>query len=231
MGTSSEDLVKDIAEGVTRGIVKETKATVRESILALIDKFRNGKLGFIQDPDTIEVVKEQRKVGELSQYKSFVGDREKIDIIILGLALRRLDNQDNRERVENLRSKIYLKYNKEGLHIAQVVQNGILNRYIITLLEQGFSIEAAKPQVKSFLENIEEHVCFVTSESVPEQIVEEVKIKIISHSPNIFVLSGTKSAMKITIDAYNLVLEIKLPYAIEKYSGPKRELYFFSRLI
>jgi len=227
METSSEDIVKDIAEGVTRGIVKETK----ESILALIDKLRNGKLGFIQDPDTIEVVKEQRKVGELNQYKTFVEDKEKIDIIILGLALRRLDNQNNHERVQNLRGKIYLKYRKEGLHIAQVVQNGILNRYILTLLEQGFSIAATKPQVKSFLENIEKHVCFVASENIPEQIAEEVKIKITAHSPNIFVLSGTKSAMKITIDAYNLILESKLPYAIEKYSGPKRELYFFSNLI
>lgn len=225
----SSDIIKDISEGATRGIIKEGKDSIKNSIKIILEKLKNRKLGFVQDPLTIKRVIEQRKIGEVKQYKMFVKDKEIIQVIIMGLTLRKLEKDKNYLRVRNLRTNILIKYKLEGLHIAQAIQNGILSRYVVNLLEQGFSINDVKLEVKNFLGNIEKHICFVSSNKKVQQIVEEVKTKINAHNPSIFVLSGAGNAMKITIESHNLLLKENLPYIIEKYSNPIRELYFFNR--
>jgi len=221
----SSEILKDVSEGTTRGIIKESK----NSIKSFLEKLKNRKISFVQDPATIKRVIRQRKIGELKQYKLFVKDKEKIQIIIMGLTLRGLEKEKNNWRIMNLRTNIRIKYRLEGLHMAQAIQNGILSRYIISLLEQGFSMSDTKMQVEEFLNDIEKHICFVHSNKNAPQIVEEVKTKINAHNPNIFVLSGAGSAMKITMESHNLLLKENLPYIIEKYSNPIRELYFFNR--
>lgn len=227
MVTFSSDTTKDISEGVTRGIIKEA----RDGISELISKWLNQEIAFVQNSKTIELIKEQRRSGEIAQYKVFIKDPNILNLIVMGLTLRRLDNSENIERMQDLRGKLFLKYKLEGLHIAQVVQIGILNRYIVILLENGASTEDVKIYIKSFLVNIERHVCFVSSEHVVEQVVDEVRIKILSHNPDIFILSGTGNAMAVTFEACRNLKESNLPYVIETYSSPKRELYFFTRIL
>ncbi|MFH1365472.1 MAG: hypothetical protein ABIH28_02735, partial [archaeon] len=139
---SSEDFVSDIAEGTTKGILDWSE----KKIDAFIQKFKDKKLAFIQDNETIQIVKEQFNSGELNFYKNYIENKELLFMVKLGLTLRKLEG--NVDRRQNLRKKIFNKYEIKGLHIAQFVENGILNRYTAILIDNLLSIEDLKKKIE-----------------------------------------------------------------------------------
>ena len=140
MEISSKDPLSSIAEGVT-------KATLNSSIDGLknwIDKFKNKKLAFIRERETIDMVRAQLKSNELSFYKNYIDDPTIKDYILMGLTLRKLESKSDFKRIKNLRNKIYKKYDLKGLHASQLVQNGVLSRHITNLMENIDSLEILK---------------------------------------------------------------------------------------
>lgn len=155
---SYEDPIESIASGTVKGFLEWSA----ESIRSLVQKFKEGKLAFIQDEETINLVKEQFNSGELNFYKIYINDKEVLFLVKIGLTLRKLET--NLERKQNLRNKILKKYEVRGLHIAQFVENGILNRYIGILIDNLTSIEDFKIKILDILNNLEKHVLFVKNE-------------------------------------------------------------------
>src|SRR3989344_6844103 len=102
MEMSSDD-VKNIAEGATKGLLDWTK----EQILEFVNKINNKDLIFIQDNETIDLVKEQLKTGEWDVYNKYVKDTKLRILIQTGLTLRRLEQ--NKEKLQNLRNKLISK--------------------------------------------------------------------------------------------------------------------------
>ncbi len=221
----SSDELKDISEGVTKGVLSWSL----EQIKSFAVKFREKELAFIQDEKTIEIVKEQYLSGELAIYREYVEDNNMLFLLKMGLTLRRIEGDIDRRK--NLRDKIFDKYDVKGLHIAQFVENGLLNRYIGILIENITSVAKFKEDIKNILENIEKHVLFVKKDDTERYILSQSNIIITSHPSKIFIVSGTYNAAKIIRDCESRLKEILRDYELEKISVDEKENLFFKRII
>ena len=67
---SSEDPFASAAEGATKGALEYAEDKIKE----LVIKFRNRDIAFVQDPETINIAKEQRKTSEWNLFKQYVDD-------------------------------------------------------------------------------------------------------------------------------------------------------------
>src|SRR3989344_3195052 len=74
---SSEDPIESAFAGAVKGTIDWTFDAIKSFVIKLKDK----KLAFIQDEETINLVKEQYHSGELSFYKEYVSDKEILFIV------------------------------------------------------------------------------------------------------------------------------------------------------
>ena len=213
---------EDVVRGVTAGILDWSESKID----GFVEKFKERKLAFIAEPKTIETVKEIYRSGEAKFYQSYIGNAELLLIVKLGLTLRKLENDNN--RLTNLRDKIFKKYKIRGLHIAEFVQNGVLNKYIGILLEELTSIENLKKEIEDILTNIEKYTLFVQGTDKKSEILKNASNKL-SVSPDIFIIAGFKSAAKIVFDVTDSLKIIFKYYDLEKISGGEKEILFFKR--
>jgi len=109
----SLNMIKKVSEGAMAGALGWTKEQIKD----YVDKFNKKELAFIQNQETIDIVKQQYNSGESKFYEAYVKDKSMRIIIRLGLTLRKITS--NSEKRDNLRLKIRQKYEIKGLHIAQ----------------------------------------------------------------------------------------------------------------
>lgn len=223
----SYDPIESASKGAIEGVLKWGE----EFIKKLASKFKNRKLAFIQDEKTIQRVKEQYNSGELSFYKEYIEDKEMLFLLKMGLTLRSLEKEKEEVRKMNLRDKIFNKYEVKGLHIAQFVENGILNRYIGILIDDIVSVKKFKKDIIDILKNIENHVLFVKKDDSERNVIKEITTKVISHVPMIFIVSGISSAARIVRNCEERLKELLPNYTLEKMSSGERESLFFKRTI
>jgi len=223
----SSDFVKDVSEGATKGILNWTL----EQIKSFIDKLKNKNLAFIQDEKTIKIVKEQYRSGELSFYKKYIENKEMLFLLKMGLTLRKLEQEKEFERRQELRTKIFKKYEVKGLHIAQFVENGILNRYIGILIDNIVSLEKFKQDIMDILENIEKHVFFVQTNDKEREVIQSVLSIILNNLPSIFIVSGISSAAETVRNCEQKLVEMLKDYELEKISSGQKENLFFKRIL
>lgn len=221
----SYDPVEEVASGAVKGVLDWTEDKVK----AFVEKFKNRQLAFIQDQETIKLVKEQYNSGELNFYKIYVEDKKLLFLVRLGLILRKLEN--NRDRKQNLRNKIFQKYEINGLHIAQFAENGILNRYIGILIGDLKSIEDFKGKIINILENIEKYVLFVKNDDNERTIIQVAKTKVFANSPSIFIVSGISHAAEIVRKCEVVLTPLFIDYTLEKVSSGEKENLFYKRVI
>lgn len=220
---SSEDPIASATEGVTKGILDWTTDKVND----FIKKFRNKELAFIQDTKTIELVREQYNSGESKFYNLHIKDKNLLLLVKLGLVLRKIENDS--ERQKNLREKIFRKYKIEGLHIAEFVQNGILNRYLGLLIEEITSIENLQNHIEDILRNIEKYTLFVQGTSNKFEMIKKVNAIVLSHSPCIYIISGFGNAAKLVSETTDLLKDVMKDYDFERFSSGEKEILFFKR--
>jgi len=220
---SSEDPVSSAVEGATKGFLEFSS----EKIILWIKKFKNKELAFIQNTQTIELVREQYNSGESKFYKNYVNDTRLLFLIRLGLTLRKLE--EDKERQQNLRDKIFQKYKTEGLHIAEFVQSGVLNRYTGILIEELNSIENLQNEIEEVLKNIEKYTLFVKADSNKYEILKKVNVKAITNSPCIFIVSGFKNAAKLVSESVEDLKFLLKEYEFERFSSGEKEILFFKR--
>lgn len=222
---SSDDFIASTAEGATKGFLEFSA----EKINDWLKKFKNKELAFIQDKKTIDIVREQYNSGESKFYKTYINDPHLLFLIRMGLTLRRLE--DDKERQLSLRDRIFRKYKVGGLHIAEFVQNGILNRYAGILIEELTSIENLQNEIEEVLKNIDKYTIFVQANSTQIEILKKINIIISSHSPCIFIISGFKNAAKLVSDSLENFKEILKDYDFERFSSGEKEILFFKRKV
>lgn len=222
---SSDNPLKEAAEGATKATLDWTS----EKITDFIKKFKEKKLAFIQDKKTIETAKEVYNSGEAQFYNKYIKNQELLFIVKMGLALRKLENDE--ERLHNLRDKIFKKYKVKGLQIAELVQNEILNRYIGILLGELPSITDLEKNIEELLNNIEKHTVFVKGENNEREIIKKSINITDANSPFIFIVSGTKSASETVKKCIDKLRETLKEYNLERISGNEKEILFFKRII
>lgn len=222
-----EDIISDAAKGATEGFLNWSSSTIKE----LVAKLKHGNLGFIQDEKTISIVKEQYNSGELAIYKEYIDNKEMLFLIKMGLTLRKLEKDKDEKRKLNLRNRIFSKYDVKGLHIAQFVENGILNRYVGILIDDIISIDKFKKDIIEILNNIEKYALFVKTEDNDRSVIKQSLTIITSHRSMIFIVSGLLSAAKVIRNCENGLKELLIDYELEKMSSGQKEVLFFKRIL
>lgn len=223
----SYDPIKEASEGVVEGFLNWAEDYVKR----LASEFRDKKLAFIQDERTIKRVKEQYKSGELAIYKEYISNKEVLFLLQMGLTLRALEMEGEEDRRKRLRGKIFQKYEVKGLHIAQFVENGVLNKYIGILIDNIVSIEKFKEDIIKVLQDIDKYVLFVQEKDSDREIIKRTLTIISSHSPMIFILSGIGSAAGVVRLCEPRLIEMLKDYELEKISSSQKENLFFKRIM
>lgn len=218
----------DVISDASRGAVKGTLEWTSEKILSFVKKFRERKLAFIKEPKTIEIVKEQFKSGESKFYQKYIKDKKLLFLIRIGLTLRKLEN--DKERKSNLREKVYYKFGSDGLHIAEFVQNRLLNRYVGILIDELISLENLGNEIEKFLKDIDKHVFFVQKDEKSSDVIRKTLIIIHSNSPKIFVLSGINPAVKIIKECEEKLVSALKNYKLEIVKENEAENLFFKKI-
>jgi len=223
--------IKDFGEGVGKGVIKGALEWGETFIKNLANKFREKEISFIEDKNTLEIAKEQYNSGELQIYKNYIENKDKLMIIRMGLVLRKLEKLSEKERKQKLREDIMKKYEVKGLHIAQFVENGILNRYIGILLDDISSIEKFKERINEIINNIEKYVLFVRSDNDERFILDFCFRTTTSNLSMIFIVSGMGSAGEIIRKIEGKLTALLKDYELEKMSKGNNENLFFKRIL
>jgi hypothetical protein len=221
----------DIVESASKGAVKGALEWGENFIKNLASKFKEKEISFIEDKNTLEIAREQYNSGELQIYKHYIENKDKLMILRMGLVLRKLEKIGERDRKQKLREDIMKKYEIKGLHIAQFVENGVLNRYIGILLDDISSVEKFKEKINEIINNIERYVIFVKSADT-ERFILETSLRITtSNLSMIFIVSGMGSAAETIRRIEERLVELLNDYELEKMSKGDKENLFFKRTL
>jgi hypothetical protein len=185
----SDSTLVDVSEGAVKGVLSFSEEKIKE----VIEKFKNHELNFIEDQETIDLVKEQLKTGEWSFYKEHVKDKKLRVLIQMGLALRRLEKDP--EKLQNLRDNIIFGFGEDGLHISQFVQNKILSKYLGTVVSEINSEQDLIGALEDLLKNIDKFVIFIKTNDNIERSTKKIITRIDANAPKIFILGSRKSAI------------------------------------
>jgi hypothetical protein len=124
----SSDPVASAAKGVTEGFLEWTSDKVRE----FVRRLQNRELAFVQDKRNIDVVRAERVTEEYNLLERYVPKGRLRILSQMGLTLRAIENE--KERVTELRDNIRRKYGNPGLHIAELVQIGLVRELLARLV-------------------------------------------------------------------------------------------------
>ncbi|MCD6274499.1 MAG: hypothetical protein J7J15_00520 [Candidatus Aenigmarchaeota archaeon] len=231
MGTSLEGTsnspIEDAAKGITKGFLEWSSKAIAD----YINKLKNKELAFIQDEKTIKLVREIYNAGEVKFYDTYINDKELLFLAKMGITLRRLEENDEKDKLMNLRDKIYRQYDVNGLHIAQFVQNGILNRYIGILIERMTTLDKFQEDLLDLLQNIDKYVLFVEGLSRTRDMIQKAVTIVNAHNPSIFIVSGIGPAAEIVRESEDRLKEFLREYDLEKMSSGKKEILFFKKVL
>ena len=225
METSSKDPLASAAEGVTRAFLGLTG----EKIKRLAARFRKNDIAFVEDPEIMNLAKKQRKTSEWKLFITFIGN-DKTDLRVLfqmGLTLRGLESEQ--QKVKSLRNTILKKYGRQGLHIAQFIQNGFFGKFLGNILERTSTPQKLKFEIENLLQNIERTVIFIKQTDDVEMKTEEIITKIQAHSPNLFIVcSGGRAKTKCGNITKKVMKRIS-GYDAELYETTFKEMYFINK--
>jgi len=232
METDLNSLDKNIQkffEGCGRQIAKEVYDDIKKMAKNVIDH----RFAFLQNRDSVKKVKEELNTNEHKFYENYIKDKNSLNSILVGLSLRRIDLSDDENKDKMIRNLIRAtrnKYDAHGVHLAYVVQNGVLKYHIINSMEK-YGTEVLFTKIKEFVDNIDNYVLFVYSGSNSDKVQNQARAKMNQHPEN-FIISGMGSAMEIVSEAcINLKKEFEEFYDLQHQtdSKRKREMFVFEK--
>lgn len=200
---------QDLAEGATKGIID----SVKEEIKKLAKRFLKNELVFIEDEETIELVKKQLKSGEWTFIKDYIKDKRLKLLIQMGLALKDLEKRHKRDDLEKLRDKIFSKYREKGLHVAQFVQCRLLMEYLTKITDQCQTKKEFIERVRELLENLEIRVSFIREEDDPISKKSIIIGRLSTNAPDDYLVFARDSALDV-----GLKIEKELESVIGDYN-------------
>jgi hypothetical protein len=186
------DLISSISTGIAKGTLEWSK----DEITKMVKQLSNGELAFIEDQETIDVVKKQREKPDLKLYRKYILDRDLILQIQMGFVLKRFEATGDQTKLHDLRDKILKRYGKTGLHVAQLVQSGIFSRYVGLLIGDTENDSELKYGMESLLKDIDKHVIFVDSKTDVEKIANVISNRINVLLPRGMILFSKRGVQK-----------------------------------
>ena len=183
---------QDIAKGVTNAFIDRSSNKIKE----LANRFLNHELLFIQDSETIELVKQQIKTQEWALIKKYVSNSDHKLLIQMGLALRQLELKGDSEKINNLREKIHGKYKAEGLHISQFVQCKLIMVYVMRIVDDCKTEDELTKRIVDMLNNLENRVTFIQGGQSVDFVIEQIKTRLNSHNPEYYLIFSRDSVLE-----------------------------------
>lgn len=213
---NGEDPVEKLAAGAAKGGLDWGSKKIKE----FVNKFKNRELVFIEDSETIELVKEIRQKSEWDLFDQYVEEKDQRLIIQMGITLRSLESDS--DRLQNLRSKITKKYGARGLHLAQFVQNQILTKLVTSMVEDGYKKPDIEENIKKFLEDIDKFTLFIKNEDDVEDTVDTIITRIKANVPKVLILFGSGNASDKVEEIVSEVEEKNIDYRVKTYKEQQK---------
>lgn len=147
----------------------------------------------------------------------------------MGLTSRELDKQKKTADLESLRAKILNKYDTNGLHIAQFIQNGFFGKFLGNILERASTPQKLKFEIETLLKNIDKTVVFIKQNDDVERKTQEIVTKIQANSPNTFIICSSGRASENCEKIKGKVMKRISGYIAELYKTEYKEIYFINK--
>jgi len=157
----------EIVKGATEGALNWSEKKVKE----LVKKFKEKKLAFIKEKDTIEEVKNNKNNSEYKLFKKYVSDKDLRILFRMGLSLRTIEKDS--DKTLSLKEKIKKRYKSQGVHFAYFAQNKLFTKYHSSLVER-FSESVVKEEINQFSREIDKYISFICQIDKVEQKVQEI---------------------------------------------------------
>ncbi len=183
----------DLVKGTTGAAIEYGETRIKE----LVKKFRNRELSFINDPSTIEIVKEQIRTSEFKLTSKYVRDRELQLIVQMGLTLRQLEKEKQMDKVLKLKGDIHRKYKSWGVHAAQAVQAGIVIGFLELFIDNITDETELCYAIEDILINIDKLVVYVKEEHEVEYLLKRIETILLAHNPQAMLICSKYSANKV----------------------------------
>jgi hypothetical protein len=209
----------DQIASVTRGAVHGALDWTKDQVAGLVNRIRNREVAFVQNRETIELIREDRRGEEWLIFKDLIGDRTLRIIFQMGLTLRRLErDRDQVQNLRDLRSRIVRKYGVAGLRAAELVQRGILGTYFLKLLRESASTADIESAVEDLMRRVDLYTAFIQEKDDIKEIVKELHIRVLSQSARIFIVLGYGAAkVKARKAVEDLLKSLPKTYGAEKH--------------
>lgn len=214
----------DVLTGITKGLIEHAE----EKALAWVDRFRNHEIVFIEDSDTIDRVKKQRKSPEWKILSEVIKDKKLRLLAQMGLTLRELEN--DQEKTQSLRNKIHHKYGRDGLHIAEAVQNNIISNFIGLESPNIGELVDLTNRLEKLLNNVEKYIVFIGPEDKEEVLVRRVSIRLDADVPDTLILFGAYKAKRTAISVRSKIEKAFPSYSTSSFETKIKIIIFIIKL-
>ena len=182
----------DPIESAVKGAIEGALEWSDEKLKEYSKSIREKDLAFVEDIEITNAAIRQKKTSEYAILKKNIND-ERIRVLFqIGLVLRKIEL--NNKKVRAVKEKIVRKYGIDGLHIVEFSQNGVFTKYIAFFLEKSLGPDQMKNQIRKLFFDIELTNSFVQSDDNVEKEAEKVVVRILSNSPDSYVISGLRRA-------------------------------------
>lgn len=189
--TNREDNLAGLSQGATYAVLEWTK----DQIAQFVARLRNREIAFVRDPETVSLVREERKGPEWTLFKEHLHDKRLRLIFQMGLTLRRLEKSlEDRNKLLDLRGKILRKFGASGLRAAELVQRGVLGTFYMKFLREAESPVDIESALADLLDRVDLYTAFIQEKDNAREVVRELSIRVLSRVAQIFIVFGYGNA-------------------------------------
>jgi len=200
-----------------------------EGAARFIERVRNREIGGSSDPEVISLIKSERRAPELGLLKEYITDRELRVQVQLGLSLRKLQSKPEFKTArDSLRAHLQRRFGTPGLHVAELVQNGVVTAYLNLLVREETTGADVHTRLEGFLRNAEAIVLFVVAEVPVEQTLEKVRMRLLARGPGTVAVFAKGTACKVLDSIIKKLRRDPEGYIIEVFTSGDQTTAFVS---
>ncbi len=186
-------------ESATKGAVEGALDWSADKVVGLVKKFLNRELAFVEDKKNVETIKTQRESAEYRLLRQFVPKGPLPILFQVGLALREMER--DKDRVKELKDDVHAKHGTSGVHIAELVQIGVITQLLARLVRISQSSSDVQKRLTSFLEQVDFLTLFVRKED--EKSIEAksklVRNRVDTNPTRMMILFGSGYAKNVVV--------------------------------
>jgi len=189
--------MSDPLESASKGFVEGILEWSSEKIPEIVRRFRDGELAFVKDRNNIDLVRAQKESAEYKLLSPYVAKGKLSILLQMGLALRQIENDP--EKLEDLRQKIYGKFGTTELRIAELVKIGIVTQLLTYLVKIFRNPKDVESRLTSFLNQVDDLALFIKKDDLVEGKANLVMLRVDANPAHMAIIFGTGNAKPVVL--------------------------------